>query len=431
MIESIVRQGRSGVRWATPFLFLLHLSPGIARAQAASSPAVTPPAPARAPYLQRGDEIETEYGAYRKQLEAFFDALHQRVEKEAPEHLPGLVSPVPVPYGYQILPTLLPDLPRRGGGSRLGLSPFSWPILERSLKRDGIKLDSLNARLADAVRAADPDRRRDYGGLVAEYKKLLASQKLIANQIQYNRFWQGDIATHPVWYARLKSLQEAALDRQLINDVLSFGDDHFDPSLRARADSLTQRINDWIQKSPTPDFVHLEQPAPRRWILRVPVFTDIQDSAFIEGFRQAIENGWHVHDGKDDFGVKLEIRRVSPSELYPDGHIPEKGAHIDLDAHAARFPQGGVVLTTGGNAVRALARGIILSPFSIRPATLVHEFGHMLGFKDGYFRSYDDLGSEGYEVLEVVLPQEEIVAAPNDGHVRREYFEQILREKQR
>jgi hypothetical protein len=410
---------------------LLHLSVGVAGAQATSSPVVTTATPARAPYLQRGDEVEKDYGAYRKLLENFFDALHQRLEKGAPELLPGLVPPALVPYGYQILPNLLPDLPRRDRGSRIMLSPFSWPRLERAVERDGRKLDTLSFRLADMVRAADTNRRREYGVLVEEYKKLLTGQKLIANQIQYNRFWQGDIATHPVWYAKLKSLQEAALERQLLDDALSFGDDHFEPRLRARADSLTRRIEDWIQMSATPDFVHVDHPAPHRWVVRVLVYTDIQDSAFVEGFRAAIENGWRVHDGEDDFGVKLEIRRVSPAELYPDGHIPLNGAHIDLDAHAARFPQDGVVLTTGGNAVRALARAIILSPFAARPAVLVHEFGHMLGFKDGYFRSYDDLGPDGYEVLEVVLPPEDVVAAPNDGRVRREHFEQILREKQR
>jgi len=38
----------------------------------------------------------------------------------------------------------------------------------------------------------------------------------------------------------------------------------------------------------------------------------------------------------------------------------------------------------------------------------VHQFGHMLGFKDGCFRSYQGLGADGYAVLKVILSSENI-----------------------
>jgi hypothetical protein len=53
----------------------------------------------------------------------------------------------------------------------------------------------------------------------------------------------------------------------------------------------------------------------------------------------------------------------------------------------------------------------------------------MLGFKDGYFRGYRDQGSDGYEVLEVILDPDEVVCAPEHGRVRRQHFEQVLDEK--
>ena len=74
---------------------------------------------------------------------------------------------------------------------------------------------------------------------------------------------------------------------------------------------------------------------------------------------------------------------------------------------------------------------IVLGPHAIAGAVLAHELGHPLGFKDGYFRSYENRGAEGYEVLEVILGPADGVQAPEGGWVRREHFEQIIREKQR
>lgn len=61
----------------------------------------------------------------------------------------------------------------------------------------------------------------------------------------------------------------------------------------------------------------------------------------------------------------------------------------------------------------------------------MHQFGHMLGFKDGYFRSYQDLGADGYAVLKVILSPENIAGVPQNGRVSREHFEQLIREKSR
>ena len=384
-------------------------------------------APSRAPYLKRGDLLEAKYGAYRKELEGFFTELRRRVEKAAPELLPKLEPPAAVPYGYQLLPKIVQDAPFATAKSRIRLSPFSWSRTDSLLVRDQRKLKSLAGLVADA-RNGGAGSAPDYPKLVDEYQKLVAGQKLIEAQIQYNRFWQGDVATHAWWYGKLKSLHAVALERERLEDSLPKVDRPLQARLRRRVDSLSRILDDHMKKLPTPRFVRVEV-APHRWVLRVPVYTDIQDSAFVEAFRKAVENGWHVRDGDDDFRVKLEMRRVSPSALYRGSRIPAKGAHIDVEAHAKRFPADGMILTTGANALRATDRTILLSPHATKRSSLVHEFGHMLGFKDGYFRSYEDRGAEGYEIVEVILGPYDVLGAPESGVVRREHFEAVLRER--
>ena len=73
---------------------------------------------------------------------------------------------------------------------------------------------------------------------------------------------------------------------------------------------------------------------------------------------------------------------------------------------------GGAVLTTGANSTHVLGRSINVGPHDIAPNPLAHEFGHILGFVDRYFRGYRDQGPDGFEVLEVVIDPEDIMSAP-------------------
>jgi hypothetical protein len=308
---------------------------------------------------------------------------------------------------------------------------FSWRRTEGYVERDGARLGGLETRLGEAARLPGEERRREYAKLADEYKGLVAGQKLIESTIQYNRLWQGEIVRYPGIYRDLTTLQAAVLERQALLDALPLGDERIEADLRARADQISIRIEDAIRKLPTADFVRVEQLSPRRWVLRVPVYTDIADSAFVERFRAEIEGAWKVRDGDEEFSVALEIRRVSPAGLYPSGSVPARGAQVDLGSHIRRFPLDGVVLTTGATMIFASGYCIVLGPHAIGPSALVHEFGHMLGFKDGYFRGYRDGGGDGYEVIEVILDPDEIVSAPEGGRVRRQHFEQVLAEKRR
>jgi hypothetical protein len=122
----------------------------------------------------------------------------------------------------------------------------------------------------------------------------------------------------------------------------------------------------------------------------------------------------------------LEIRDVPAKQLYPDGGLPAHGEHIDVAQHIRRFPPGGAVLTTGANSTHVLGRSINVGPHDIAPNPLAHEFGHILGFVDRYFRGYRDRGPEGFEVLEVVIDPEDIMSAPGAGRVGRHHFERLL-----
>ena len=68
-----------------------------------------------------------------------------------------------------------------------------------------------------------------------------------------------------------------------------------------------------------------------------------------------------------------------------------------------------------------------MGPHDIGARVLAHELGHVLGFRDAYFRGYHDLGSDGFHVMEVVADPYDIMGAPARGAILRSHFEMILK----
>ncbi|HLQ78619.1 MAG TPA: hypothetical protein VK210_14770, partial [Terriglobia bacterium] len=113
--------------------------------------------------------------------------------------------------------------------------------------------------------------------------------------------------------------------------------------------------------------------------------------------------------------------------LYEKDPAPKRGEHIDMKVHTARFPSDGVILTTGAEMTNAIVkRYLALGPGDISERLLAHEFGHLLGFPDGYIRGYKDLGEKGFEILELTSFFDDIMSAPRDGSVQPAHFKLIL-----
>ncbi len=147
----------------------------------------------------------------------------------------------------------------------------------------------------------------------------------------------------------------------------------------------------------------------------------------MHAFRRAVQSVWRLRDGGDTFRVRLSIAYLAARRLYRERPAPQVGDQIDLGAHAALFPQGGAVLTTGANTTHFTARRCIaVAPHDLAPHVLAHEFGHVVGFKDVYFRGYRDLGEDGFEVTEVVADPEDVMGDPGSGPVLRRHFEKLI-----
>src|SRR6185436_13347235 len=118
------------------------------------------------------------------------------------------------------------------------------------------------------------------------------------------------------------------------------------------------------------------------------------------------------------YALEIVFRYVAPKG--------QRGDRIDVRAHAAKFPEDGAVLTTGTQTTHSLVgRYMALAPGDLSVRTLAHEFGHVLGFRDGYIRGYRDLGDKGFEILELTSVFDDIMSAPREGHVQAAHFKLI------
>jgi hypothetical protein len=159
----------------------------------------------------------------------------------------------------------------------------------------------------------------------------------------------------------------------------------------------------------------------------VRLYTDIEDEAFLSAAKAAIEEMWQASEAGVQYAVEIDLHRAPASQLYEAGNIPGRGDHLDLQRHAARFPTDGAVLTTGAESTHSfVGRYVALGPGDLSRRTLAHEFGHLLGFRDGYIRGYRDLGDGGFEILELTSSFDDIMTAPRQGRVQAAHFKLIL-----
>lgn len=364
----------------------------------------TPQAGTTAAYAVEGDRVEAEFRRHRDNLDRFFVSLRTTVARRAPELLPTFRDPPPEPvvYGYGLLPRIVDNFPSDDERPVSSFS-YSWPITEEYVDGEAQKLQRVEEDFEQVASTVTPDVIQEF---IREYRTLVRNQRTIDGYIQYNRFWQRAIAEDRSRFDQLTTLYELMIS----------GDR-----------DTTEAIQEVLGVPEVPSFVGIEGNPPDDVVLGVPVYTDIGDVTFLRNAENAIESMWRVQEAGVDYALDLEWRQVDVSGLYPETARPQSGRPIDLQAHTARFPQDGAVLTTGAEATHGfVGRYVALGPGDVSVRTLAHEFGHVLGFRDGYIRGYRDLGELGFEILELTSAFDDIMSAPREGRVLGTHFSLIM-----
>ena len=403
-----------------------------------------PRAPQVPVHVQRGDRVQDHYDRYTKRLHAFYESLVSVLRSEAPELLPIIAPPDPLPQGYQILPRVVLDPPPLRHPVRPRSAQYSWSWTDHLIDRALIEVGRSAHELKRALWLEPKLRQVVYQQLVARYRQFREQQQNIDAHIQYNRLWQGAIAANRAKYDRESVLHDQVLKRQETLDVfkarnaaaLTNGHGTIHPmvvaSLAQISSGLTERENllgreinaarDLFLE--VPGFVRVEQQISD-WIVHVPFYTDIQDTAFVQSAKRSIEDTWHLRSGKEDFRIQLHFSYVSPDYLYGTQKPPRYGSRMNIQKHVEQFPAGGAILTTGAITTHVDGRAIVLGPHDITRRVLAHEFGHILGFRDAYFRGYKDLGEDGFQVLEIAADSNDIMGAPPTGTVLHRHYEKL------
>jgi hypothetical protein len=361
-------------------------------------------------YVREGNDVERQFQGYRDRLTQFFEELRATIRRDlSPERAEALLrqlekAPPPVGvFGYGMLPRIV-DIPQPPTPIRS--FSYSWPITESYIRGEEAKLDRAKSdlvRLAAVSREAKPVRLSD---LVTQYRELIRNQGTVDQYIEYNRFWQRSIAEDRRQYDRMTQVYLA---------------------LKSGNPDTAATIREVLGKPKAPGFIRVRRTGSNRVVLQVRIYTDIDDDAYLSQVRKVIEETWRAEDAGTQYLVELDLRTVPAAELYRGRTVPSNGEHIDIEKHVSRFPGDGGVLTTGAEFTHgSVGRYVALGPGDLAPKTLAHEFGHILGFNDGYVRGYNDLGERGFEILELTAFFDDIMSAPREGHVQATHFKLLL-----
>lgn len=341
-------------------------------------------------YVARGRVVEATQRALNARTVRMHDSLAAVLRRAAPDLAARLEPPPPIATGYQLLPRIIPSAPT-GGPAKLQPLSYGWRWSEELIGREMAALDRLDGMLARAGSAS----RALLDSMVTDFRAMVERKKLVDADVNYNWLWQAAYARNPAAFP-------AATATQAPGPVIP------------------------------PAFLRLEHDR-QGWSVMVPVWTDIEDTTFLARVRETVEQAWAARSGDQAFQVKLEIHRVSPRALYCGATptagcvAPARGAPIDLQAHVARFPPNVAVLTTGAGSTHVTAgRAIVLGPHELPRRTLAHEFGHLLGFRDEYARTFRDAGADGYIITEIVPDPEDLMGNSKTGMVLPSHFERLI-----
>ena len=411
------------------------------------------------PYYLRGKQIEQRYKNYTENLQTAFVELKFIVSQGRQDLLSKLKKPERRQYGYQLIPKILPDplatcaeqpINLQKQAYRPKTNRFSWTITDALIEKEASKLrDTLEPNLATLAAITDAEIRHEtIKSIVETYRALRKQNRFLDEMIQHNWLWQKEISARKPKYDKSTLIHDVIVERTLLLDALATDNDDDYEETRAkisnvesidrlrtdlpiRIEQLDQQILN-SSKGITPrDYVRLEQPQAHRWIFKVPVNTDIVDENFLREFKSAVEARWCLDDGEDQYRVQMDLRRISAASLYNENgkvegsnanHLPIKGQQINLISHCRNFPAEAAVLSSGAKKTYIRAGCLFVGPEDVKASTLVHEFGHLLGFADEYVRGYRDLGRDGYEILEIKPSNENIMANSSKGGLQSYHF---------
>lgn len=339
--------------------------------------------------------------------------LLQRAEKaDEIEFLARLwLEPESIAYGYSMVPKITEDVEQKD------LPPkrkhYALPDVERwcsSLKRD---VDAF----AEPVKAK---RRAELGPLVAGFESLRERHTTVQRNVDYHRYWQQAVIDYPEFFA---------VQNETVAKIAAW---QAEVKRNGESDETNRRhreiVRDIAPLYRTPGLELVSRGG--QLVLIVPVHSDITDEEFLRRFEELVESAYSDSPaaGERHFVLDVEIERVTPSALYPEGP-PRRGEHIDLDDHLARFPADVLILTTGAECTHAaVGRYVQLGPEDHSPRSLAHEFGHFLGFVDAYIRGFegDSEGPDGVVLVEWTGIQNDIMGAPDYGRVTGDLIDELI-----
>src|SRR5206468_2915384 len=121
------------------------------------------------------------------------------------------------------------------------------------------------------------------------------------SHIQYNRFWQKAIADDRSRFDHLTVLHDKVLKRQTILDQLrgKLADESKRASLLEQEKKLAETIHKESENISPAHFLKLLHPDAHNWIIEVPLYSDIEDSKFLDAFKKAVEGIWRVKEKKE------------------------------------------------------------------------------------------------------------------------------------
>lgn len=358
----------------------------------------------RPAYVREGDRVEQRFRTHRDRLTAFFQELRAAVQRHAPaeEAAPLLrrlqdVPPQTNRWGYQMLPRIVdiaqPTTP-------ISNFSYSWDLTDNYVTGEITRLIRAQTDLARLTAVGPDDKLPLLSDLVDQYREMVKNQRTVDQYIQYNRFWQREIAADRPRFDKLTQVYTM---------------------MKSGSPDIAEAIRSALGKPKAPRFIEVRRQGSRSVTLEVRVYTDIDDDAYVDQMKSVIENIWRAEEGGVQYAVKVDFRKRSLKDP------PDDGAHINLDQHVAQFPSDGGVITTGAQfTFGSVGRYVGLGPGELAPRTLAHEFGHILGFTDGYIRGYTDLGEKGFEILELTSFFDDIMSAPREGRVQPAHFKLLM-----